>query len=402
MPGRLPVPLQYHTLSSSTEIQVTFLYIGELDVINQYENSSTGNLSTENSGSTVSVKLPSFWAGEPHVWFAQAEAQFVLRRITCSLTKYYHVAAVLPQEVARSVLDILQDVPSEEPYEELKSRLVQSFALTDYQRAEQFVRLPGLGDRRPSELMNTMLALLPSGHPPFFLFKYHFLQRLPADIRGHLITKKCENARDLAILADKLCVARQQDFPTASISAATGHDIDDHIDQFAVVRNLPHQRQPPRSPQPTYSDPSLCWFHSNWGSKATSCRKPCSLQAAGNGRVGWFSFRRLSRKRTYFSPNHTALPSRLPLQPPFLGQHRSLSVYPHVSSLPFSNLNLISADGGSIRSWGTKTINLQFGKRRVSWNFRLADDKYAILDADFLAKKDLLVDWVKRRTCGFP
>ena len=95
------------------------------------------------------------------------------------MDKWDKTPTVLPQDVARSVLEILQDVPSEEPYEELKSCLVQSFALTDYQRAEQFVRLPGVGDRRPSELMNTMFVLLPSGHPPCFLFKYHVFAASP-------------------------------------------------------------------------------------------------------------------------------------------------------------------------------------------------------------------------------
>ena len=174
-----------------------------------------------------------------------------------------------------------------------------------------------------------------------------FLQRLPADIRGHLITKKCENARDLAILADKLCVARQQDFTTASISAATSHDIDDHMDDLAVVRNLPHKRQPPRSPQPTSSDPSLYCFHRKWGDfreKEPTSRQTTLLYLRDS----------LSNRR-------------------FLGDTgASLSVFPHVSSLPCSNLHLISADGRAIRSWGTKTINLQFGKRRVSWDFRLA------------------------------
>ena len=74
--------------------------------------------------------------------------------------------------------------------------------------------------------------------------------------------------------------------------------------------------------------------------------------------------------------------------------------FPHVSSLPCSNLNLISADGSPIRSWGTKIINLQFGKRRVSCNFRLADVKFEILGADFLAKKDLLVDISRFRLLG--
>ena len=202
------------------------------------------------------------------------------------MKKYYHVSAVLPQKVARSVLYIIKETPNAESYATLKSRLVQSFALTDYQRAEQFFKLPGLGDRRPSELMNNMLALLPSDHPPCFLFNYQFLQRLPVDIRGHLVTKKFENSRELANMADKLCVARQHEFPTASISAAADNDVDVHMDELAVVRNLPPKRQPIRSTQPTSSDPSICWFHRKWGVKATSCRKPCFFQAAGNGRVG--------------------------------------------------------------------------------------------------------------------
>ena len=272
------------------------------------ENSSTGNLSTENSVSTVSVKLPSFWAGEPQVWFAQAEAQFVLRRITCSLTKYYHVAAVLPQEIVRSVLDILQDVPTEEPYEELKSRLVQSFALTDYQRAEQFVRLPGLRDRRPSELMNTMLALLASGHPPCFFFNYHFLQRPPADIRGHLITKNVKT-------------------PTTSPfwltnSASPGNRI------FQQHPSLP---RPAMTLMTTWTNSQWCGTcHTNGNHLARhnqllrifppagstgsgELRQPLAENLAlsklrETGELAGptrFSSRRFSRKRTHFSPNHT-------------------------------------------------------------------------------------------------
>ena len=232
---------------------------------------------------TVSVKLPPFWPDQPLVWFAQAESQFALRNIVLTKTKYYHVTAVLPQEVALSVLDILREPPTVEPYETLKKRLVQSFDLTDYQRAEQFAKLPSLGDRRPSELMNTMLSLLPSNHSPCFFFKYNFLQRLPPDIRGHLVTQSIENVRDLADLADKLCVARQQDVLTASITSVPGATYE--MDEIAVVRNQ-YKRQPPHSSQHTSVDLSICWFHRKWGDKATSCRKPCTFQAAGNGQVG--------------------------------------------------------------------------------------------------------------------
>ena len=38
----------------------------------------------------VSMKLPAFWPDSAEVWFAQADAQFVIRIISVSKTKFYH------------------------------------------------------------------------------------------------------------------------------------------------------------------------------------------------------------------------------------------------------------------------------------------------------------------------
>ena len=56
----------------------------------------------------VSMKLPVFWLDAAKVWFAQAEAQFAIRNITLSKTKFYHAVAVLPQEVALQILDLIR------------------------------------------------------------------------------------------------------------------------------------------------------------------------------------------------------------------------------------------------------------------------------------------------------
>ena len=45
----------------------------------------------------VSMKLPTFWPDAAEVWFAQADAQFAIRNVTISKTKFYNAIAVLPQ-----------------------------------------------------------------------------------------------------------------------------------------------------------------------------------------------------------------------------------------------------------------------------------------------------------------
>uniref|UniRef100_A0A5S6PZB0 DUF7041 domain-containing protein n=1 Tax=Trichuris muris TaxID=70415 RepID=A0A5S6PZB0_TRIMR len=57
--------------------------------------------------SAASLKLPVFWHKAPKLWFAQAEAQFHIRKITSSLTKYYYTIASLPDTIATDVDDLL-------------------------------------------------------------------------------------------------------------------------------------------------------------------------------------------------------------------------------------------------------------------------------------------------------
>ena len=48
----------------------------------------------------VALKFPVFWPEAAEVWFAQADAQFAIKSITVSKTKFYHKVANLPQDVA--------------------------------------------------------------------------------------------------------------------------------------------------------------------------------------------------------------------------------------------------------------------------------------------------------------
>ena len=129
----------------------------------------------EVASSAAHLKLPTFWPDAAEVWFAQTDAQFAIRNISSSKTKFYHAVAVLPQEVASQILDLIRAPPLGDPYEVLRDRLVRLYTLNDYQRFEALVSLTLSGDQKPSHLMNRMLALLPNDYKPDFFLRGLFL-----------------------------------------------------------------------------------------------------------------------------------------------------------------------------------------------------------------------------------
>ena len=108
----------------------------------------------------VSMNLPVFWPDPAEVWFAQANAQFAIRNVTVSKTKFYHVVAVPPQQVASQILDLIRTPPAGDPYGVLRERLITLYTLNNYQGFETLVSLPLSGDQKPSHLMKRMLALM--------------------------------------------------------------------------------------------------------------------------------------------------------------------------------------------------------------------------------------------------
>ena len=106
-------------------------------------------------------------------------------------TKFDHIVQKLPQKIMVSVRVLIMGsaASSETPYEELKAKLVSSYTLSRWQKVSKLIHHPGLGERRPTALMNTMLALLPEDEKPGCLFLGLFLERLPNDF--HDWCKSC-------------------------------------------------------------------------------------------------------------------------------------------------------------------------------------------------------------------
>ncbi len=209
----------------------------------------------------ISLKLPPFWTQQPRIWFVQAEAQLATKRIIADEVKYNYVVAALDQEVATRVLDLIESPPEEDKYDSLKRRLIETYALSEYERAGQILHAPEMGDAKPSELLDKMLGYLGS-EKPCFLFRRIFLERLPDEVRTPLMHMDIKDIRALAQAADRLWESKS--------NAA-----------FAVQKFK-------KSYKSKDLDPELCYYHGTYGNRAFKCKPPCKmahLPLAGNAKA---------------------------------------------------------------------------------------------------------------------
>ena len=227
----------------------------------------------------LAVKLPDFWTDDPDLWFMHAESAFRNSQVTQSRTKFDHVVQKLPQNIMVSVRGLIMNFAalSSTPYEDLKSKLVSSYTLSRWQRINKLIHHPALGDKRPTALMDAMLALMPDDEVPGSLFLGLFLERLPVEMRDHLVSKEFKNPSEMALHADKLWDARRtQTSDPLLAAAATSPSRSRTRDR---VSSSPTRRV--QTPGP--AAPGECYFHKRFGSSANNCRPPCNFP--GNARA---------------------------------------------------------------------------------------------------------------------
>ena len=203
----------------------------------------------------VSLKLPTFLAARPDVWFQQTEAQFNLRNITDSTTQYFYLLKSLAAAVAERMAGDVSLTPAVGKYEYLKSKLMGVYGLTDDQKADRLLDLPGLGDWTPSQLCAYIQGLAVDRNS---LFRRIFLRQLTEDVRVQLAALGEDNLPELARKADIIMAAKH----AQPVINASNH--------------LPRKHSPARrSPKDT-----ICWYHAKFGNKAKACRPPCLFSSS--------------------------------------------------------------------------------------------------------------------------
>jgi hypothetical protein len=231
----------------------------------------------------VGVKLSTFWVAEPELWFAQAKAAFCRAGVTVSTTKYDHVLMKLPENILVSVRDIVRAVTDEsvDPYGQIRTRLLASFGHTKWQLANLLLDSPPIGDRRPSAMMDAMLALLLPGEQASTLFQVLFMRRLPADMRQQLASREFPLLTEMASHADILWDARGSSFAAAAVDLAAVLPRSGSPSGRARSPNRNVDRPPGRRAD-TPRRPAVCFNHQRYGDACTNCHKPCKYKQ-GNG-----------------------------------------------------------------------------------------------------------------------
>jgi len=215
--------------------------------------------------SHVSVKPPPFYVKSPSTWFKQMESQFHLAKISSSATKFHHVLACLPENIACELpLDSLGD-----DYDELKKAVVSNLTANKHELIEQALSTVPLGDKRPTSYVNELKRKFAEVGvaPEEAIIRSRLLSALPNNIRAALVGHDGESLEAFARIADSMvAVAGHQSTPYH-----VGHvSSDQRYSQNSSGATKSGFR-------PFYSDqrPKICNAHIFYADRARTCRHWC-------------------------------------------------------------------------------------------------------------------------------
>jgi len=231
----------------------------------------TLHLHTTTNVTAVALKLPPVWTDDIEGWFLHIESQFAIKKITDSHTKFQYVVSTLSSATSASVRHLLRRPDA--TYNDIKAALTAKFELSPWERAARIRAITSLGGSKPSEVMDRMLLLL-GNDTAGLLFLHHFLSILPEFVRSVLSVSSETDPQRLAAEADKIFL---QGAP-APVSTVCDVSSDVHDTVNAVGHGRAGRAASTRD---------LCYYHKNYGVRATKCRKPCAwVPNSGNAAGG--------------------------------------------------------------------------------------------------------------------
>ncbi|XP_018404842.1 PREDICTED: uncharacterized protein LOC108771198 [Cyphomyrmex costatus] len=239
-------------------------------------------------------KIPPFLIKDPVIWFIQVEATFGTARIVDQKTMAHHVIASLDTEAIACCRDLIMAPDANEPYNKLKERIIETFAISAESQLRQLLKGQVLTSGKPSQILARLRNLNPDKKCDDALLKAIFFEYLSPYIRGILATSEFADLDKLAKMADKISETANDSAQcaAASLTESKPSDMEAKVDRLtADVAALAAQLKRLGRPQTKDGNAKnrkrsksrgskVCWAHRNFGEKARACKgteeSPCS------------------------------------------------------------------------------------------------------------------------------
>ena len=212
----------------------------------------------------VSMKTPAFMESAAAGWFSIMEAQFHLKGITVSETKYFHVIAALPAEI---VAKLSATVLENRDYDALKTAVIDSYESTKPELFEKLISKTTMSGR-PSVYLQELNATATKIGVGEDLIRHKFIQACPPAISPVLAAQRSLNLQQLGSLADEL-------LPYFGEKVL-------HVQQTASQKSTYYEKnrnssQIPTGLRPFSTDqrPKVCRAHLYFADKARTCKPWC-------------------------------------------------------------------------------------------------------------------------------
>ena len=220
----------------------------------------------------ATVQLPMFDKAEPDAWFLLADANFNLQNMTDPRTKYWYVLSKFDPTTLRKLSTFLKEPRGEDPYQELREKLCETFEPPMEQKLDAFLTMSSIRDERPFEFGLELERLTMSASMDDMrkrVFVRCLLATLTSSITGSLTGK----FRDVVKAADRTWTAAAANAPTSMVSAV--------VQPSAQQKSARCGRRGGRqrgggSASGRTTTLTLCDFHKKFGDAARRCAPNCS------------------------------------------------------------------------------------------------------------------------------
>ena len=233
---------------------------------------------------SVAVQLPVFNRLAPTSWFFMADANFHLRDITKSDTKFWYVVSKLDQEMLRKLSPFLTKPRGEDPYGDTRSVLCRTYEPKLDQKLDALLATKDMGDERPGEFALELRRLLDNVTTEDIL-KRIFVRSLPA-LLSNAISANLDGSFDvLAEAADKAWALSSDTMTTSAVTWAGPASLDLAVPSpmaatVAAVsgsqaRGRGSRQRGAKQARQGSRNVVLCPFHIKWGDAARRCLPTC-------------------------------------------------------------------------------------------------------------------------------